>query len=266
VVAHLRTGSTGPRVLLVMGLASPGAAWAPQRAALEADHQLLSFDHRGVGATPPARGRVGIDTMAADARALLDHVGWPDAHVVGISMGGMVAQRLALESPERVRSLALLATHAGGGLRALPPTGGLVQLGLHRAAARLGLRDAAAHHLEAILFSPRYRGSRPPGEIRASLQAMFGDGPPVAVLRGQMRAILEHDVRGRLPDLGRTPTLVVCPGRDRLVNPRATRALARGIPRADCLELPEAGHAVHLEAVEAVNAALRPHLRRAESR
>jgi 3-oxoadipate enol-lactonase len=100
----------GEPVLLVQGLGTDLRGWAFQRFALGRRHRLYLVDNRGVGGSDAPPGPYDLEVMAADARAVLDAEGVPSAHVVGASMGGVIAQLLAVQSPERVRSLVLACT------------------------------------------------------------------------------------------------------------------------------------------------------------
>src|ERR1700742_1185159 len=110
----------GPAVLLVMGLGLPGDAWWRTVPVLARTYRVITFDNRGSGRAERAEGPLTIAGMAADAVSVLDAAGVPRAHVYGMSMGGMIAQELALGFPERVGSLVLGAT-APGGRAATPP-------------------------------------------------------------------------------------------------------------------------------------------------
>ena len=98
-----KLGESGPRVVLIMGFGMSRIGWFPQVDDLKRDHQLLTFDNRGTGESDPVDEPYTLDDLADDTVALMDHVDWPDAHIVGVSMGGMVAQHLALRHRERVK-------------------------------------------------------------------------------------------------------------------------------------------------------------------
>ena len=109
-----RMRGDGPPVLLIQGTGVHGDGWQPQVDGLAGRYRCLSFDNRGVGRSQPVGAVLSVAQMADDSRALLDAVGWESAHVVGHSLGGPIAIQLALQSPTRVRSLALLCTTARG--------------------------------------------------------------------------------------------------------------------------------------------------------
>ena len=257
-LAFRRQGAGGAPVLLLMGFGMPGSAWEPQTGDLARDHQLVVVDNRGVGASPDPPGRrLTMRDMAEDAARVLDACGLASAHVVGISMGGMIAQELALCAPERVRSLSLIATHPGGSPAAWPRPRALYLLVRSMAFPRRSFeslcrllypREYVAAHRDAIRQHWRSLG-RPAGR---------------AVLLAQAGAIARHDTRRRLAAV-RVPTLVVRPGRDILIPPRQSDRLARAIPLATLLRFDDAGHGVHQQKARELNAALRAHIEQAES-
>ena len=251
-------GEGGPPTLMIMGYLARSTAWRAQVAALAPSLSLLTFDHRGVGDSQGPSGRT-MRALADDCVALLDHAGWESAHVVGISMGGMVAQHLALAHPGRVRSLALLATHAGGGLP-LPPRAGLPRF----FAAQLARSPAARlRALAELLIPPARLAARSWEEVARQLSEDFSPRPPAGVRLAQLAAVLGHNTRARLHEL-RAPTLVVHAGRDLLVSPARQLDLARRVPNAELLSLPEAGHGLIRDDPAALNERLLAHILSAE--
>ena len=113
-LSYERSG-TGPPLLMIMGMSGTARHWGePFLAPLRGHFETIVYDHRGVGESSRLQGPVTIAQMAADAAALLAALELESAHVLGISMGGMIAQELALAHPERVRTLTLGCTYCGG--------------------------------------------------------------------------------------------------------------------------------------------------------
>ena len=105
----------GPPLCLIIGYRLHGAAWPQVFVENLARHfSVLTFDNRGTGQSEKAAHGYGLDVMAADVAGLLDGLGWSSAHVLGFSMGGAIAQELAIRTPERVNRLVLFATFPGG--------------------------------------------------------------------------------------------------------------------------------------------------------
>lgn len=258
-IAYDRVGSAGPRVLLIMGFGMRGDVWQPQLEDLGRDHRLAYFDNRGVGESEPGGRTCTIRDMAEDARRVMDAIGWDRAHVVGVSMGGMVAQELALAHPERVQSLALIATHPGGPLHWFPTLEGV------RCFLRAQSRDPE-RRLEALqdLLHPReFTEQHAPGELAERMRRV-GRRAPGRTLLAQLSAVLRHDTRARLGEI-RSPTLVVRPGKDILVRPHQSDLLVARIPGARMLRLDDAGHGAIFQCRHRINAALREHFAAAEA-
>jgi 3-oxoadipate enol-lactonase len=230
-----------------MGFGMTGAMWRPVVEELSPQHRCAIYDHPGLGASPGPAPR-SMAGLAAAARGVLDRLGWERAHIVGISMGGMVAQELALEVPSRVISLVLLATHAGGPLGALPPWEGLLVLASPR---------SRGWKLQRLLY-PRSFRRQDPSQLQQRTRAQLAQRVPREALRAQLRAVLGHDTRTRLQAL-QVPALVIEAGQDRLVRASRTRALAAAIPRCRYVRLPEAGHGLIVQEQQAVGALLREH-------
>ena len=133
---HSTLRGNGPRVLFIQGVGIQGDGWRPQTDALADRFACLSFDNRGMGKSQPLAGPVTVEQMADDARAVMDAAGWDAAHVVGHSLGGVVAVQLALAARERVKSLGLLCTFTGN-KTAAPMTPRMIWLGLR---SRVGTR------------------------------------------------------------------------------------------------------------------------------
>jgi 3-oxoadipate enol-lactonase len=238
-----RTGS-GPPVLLIMGLGLSGGAWWRTTSVL-ADHlQVVTFDNRGIGRSRAVVQAYSTEVMADDAASVLDDAGIEHAHVYGVSLGGMVAQQVALRHPERVTSLVLGATYAGGPC-AYPPSDEVL--------AFLRRRAFLAHE-EAALRSVPFNYSEAcrtayPERIDADLAQRLTNGFAMEAYWAQLWAAATHDTYARLPEIA-APTLVVHGTADRMIPVQNGRVLAERIPGARLTEIPGAGHLYPTEAPE----------------
>lgn len=232
----------GPPVLLIQGVGVHGAGWRPQVEALAERYTCLSFDNRGMGRSQPLGTSVTVEQMAEDAKALLDAEGWGAAHVVGHSLGGLVALHLALTAPERVRSLSLLCTFSGGP-HAAPLTARMIWLGLR---SRVGTRRMRRRGFLQIVMPPQAFAEADADQLAEDLAPLFGhdvaDQPPI--VSPQLKALRAYDATPRLGELAGMPTLVVSAFHDPIAPPRAGRVLAGGIPGARYVEIPDASHGV----------------------
>jgi 3-oxoadipate enol-lactonase len=240
---------SGSAVLLVMGLAYPAAAWFRQVPVLAARHRVLTVDNRGAGATGDAPGApYTVEMMTDDCVAVLDAGREERVHVVGISMGGLLAQELALSHPERVRSLSLLATHPGVAQGVWPQE---VQDFL---AARLAM-DAEERGEFSIPFN--YHPSTERARIEQDWQARAAGtaGPVGYAAQGGTALWNGYD---RLPSMT-VPTQVVHGAQDRLVVPANGEKIAAAIPDAKLVLLEGANHILTTDRADEVNALLLSH-------
>jgi aminoacrylate hydrolase len=261
-IEYQRTGR-GPAVLFIQGVGVVGEGWRPQLEALCDRFTVVSFDNRGIGGSSAPRGALAIETMAEDARAIMQAEGLESYHVVGHSMGGLIAQALALAAPVRVRSLALLCTFARG-VQGARPTMAMLPTALR---TRLGTRRMRRHaFLELVLPRAQLAGADRDA-LAERLRPLFGhdlaDQPPV-VMR-QLGAMARFDAGARLSRLAAIPTLVVAGAHDRIALPRYGRQLAAAIPGARLVELPEAAHGVPLHDPATINDLLRAHFEAADA-
>ncbi len=258
-IAFESSGAAGPRLLMVMGFGMRGAVWLPQVQELRRDHTLAWFDNRGIGESEPTPPRFGMADLAADALRVADQLGWSDFHLVGVSLGGMVAQELALLAPGRVRSLTLIATHSGGLLGILPTLRGLY----HWINAAFGPQLCRVEHLTRLLYPAAFLATVNPEDLRARMALQVGKKPPTRTALLQLVAVIRHDTRARLTAI-RPPTLIIKPMSDLLVRPFHSDRLHAAIPGARLLAIDDAGHGLTFHAAAAVNAAIREHVARNE--
>ena len=195
----VRGAEDAPPLLLVMGLGLCSMAWHTLPDRLAQSFRVIAFDHRGLGGSTAPPGGFRTRDLADDAAGVLDAEGIRDAFVFGISMGGMVAQELALRHPRRVRALALGCTF-GGHLRSRKPP-----LAIARDLLLVSLLARQPRRLARLLVSDEYF-AKSPERFRAWMEQL--SDPPRATARRQIIAIAAHEAERRLPAL-RVPTLVI---------------------------------------------------------
>jgi 3-oxoadipate enol-lactonase len=239
----------GYPLLCVMGLAADTLSWALQVPAFSQRHRTVIFDNRDVGQSSLADGAYVVADMAQDALALADSLGLERFHLLGVSMGGAIAQEMALDAPERVDTLTLAVTWAGSGqwARALSRSwGGRVQ--------RLS-REEMVDELMLLTLSEAFYENR---EAVTWLRNMMLSNPhpqsPEAFAR-QLEASSRHDARERLGSLS-MPVHVIGAEHDLLVPVWKSREVAELIPGARLTVVPGAAHGLQVERAEEFNRAV----------
>jgi pimeloyl-ACP methyl ester carboxylesterase len=246
----------GEPLLLVQGLGANSLHWGePFLSALERDFDLVVFDNRGAGRSAPLGRSEDLTTagLAADALALLDGLGLDRVHVFGISMGGMIAQELALAAPERVRSLTLGCTSCGG--TQSKHTDGSVIRAL-TAAVFSRDHDRMLRTGFGFVVSPGYAAQA--ANYDAFVAAARHHPPDIPLLMAQQAAVVAHDSYARLRGL-RVPTLVVHGTGDQLLEAVNGDLVASLIPGARLELLEGAGHLFFWEQPERAAELLREH-------
>jgi pimeloyl-ACP methyl ester carboxylesterase len=249
---YVRAGSGEP-MLLIQGMSATHMTWGrPFLAPLEQSFDCVVFDNRGMGLSGPARLPFEIADLAGDALALLDVLEIERAHVVGISMGGMIAQELLLAHPERIRTLSLGATYCGGPEGTLMARADLEMLG---AAMASGDRTQVFRAMWEINLSPAFRED----EERFAEFCEMGSALPAPreVILQQMRACAAHDTSARLGP-SEVPTQVIHGTVDRLLGVENGIQIARLLSLEPQL-LDGIGHMFWWEQPERAAALVREH-------
>jgi 3-oxoadipate enol-lactonase len=246
----------GEQLLCVHGLSCDTLAWIPQIQAFAAAHRTVIFDNRDVGQSSMAEGGYQIADMARDALGLADELGLETFHLLGISMGGAIAQEIALQAPERVRTLTLAATFhdSGAYARQVAKVWG----------ARVRQISREQHIDELMLLNHSEAFYENPEMVEFVRTAMLNNPhpqPPDAFAR-QLGASSRHDTRDRLGALT-MPTHVIGGEFDILVPVWKSREIAALIPGAKLTVLPNAPHGLSLERAEEFNAAVLGFIREA---
>jgi 3-oxoadipate enol-lactonase len=241
----------GLPLLLISGAGGKTLDWTPLLPALSERFRVVSFDNRGGGRSSAPPGPYTTRQMADDATALLDHLAITRAHVVGLSLGGMIGQELALAAPARVDRLVLLATYARPRLSILAPW----QTFLRQ--AREQALDPTGYALCTMpwYFTPAFMVQQE--QVEAALAKMLSAPYPTPGhgLTAQAAAARHHDALERLSAIA-APTLVLVGAEDIVTPPSSAQELAAGIPGARLQVLERGGHLMSVEYPEAVAEAL----------
>ncbi|RME85415.1 MAG: alpha/beta fold hydrolase [Caldilineae bacterium] len=228
-----RERGSGAPLLMIQGLGYPSDMWHHVEPCLAEHFRLILFDNRGVGRSDVPEGVYPLEVMAADAAAVLDAAGVEKAHVMGISMGGYIAQEFALRYPDRVRGLVLGCTSCGGE-QAVPASQEVLDLVAARAhmSPEEGIR---------VLVPYIYSAYTPQEVIEADLAIRLRTYPDPKGYLGQLQGIYRWSSYERLGEI-QAPTLILHGREDRLVPPENARILAEAIPTARLELLDRASH------------------------
>jgi pimeloyl-ACP methyl ester carboxylesterase len=230
-------GAGDPSLLLIAGIPAVASDWVPFAERLAPRRRVIAYDNRGSGRSTVTPGPYTTAQLAADGAALLDALGIERADVFGMSMGGMIAQELALGFPDRVRRLVLGCTHAGLAHAAPQP------------------RDAGrAFALQTDDWAERMLGLAPfafasgvaPEMLDAFIAKKSRDVQDPDGYGAQIAAVLAHDTYDRLHRIA-APTLVLTGDDDRVIPAPSSDVLAEHIPDARLVVVPGTGHLFFLE-------------------
>ena len=239
----------GEPLLCIMGLAADHLAWALQLEAFSARHRTIAFDNRDIGQSSYAAGPYEVQDMAADALGLADTLGLDSFHLLGASLGGAVAQHLALAAPERIRTLTLAVSWAGSGAYAREKTRLWTQ--------ERRLRDRESW-LDSLLLATVSEDFYENAEmVRFVKQVLLSNEHPQQPdgFERQADASSRHDLRGRLGELS-MPVHVIAGEHDVLVPRWKQEELAAEIPGARLTVIERGSHALQLEKPQEFSAAV----------
>jgi pimeloyl-ACP methyl ester carboxylesterase len=236
-----------PPLVLIMGWGGDHTAWALQAPAFAAEHRVIALDNRGAGQSDVAEAPYTIPGMAADVVGLMDALGIRRAHICGASMGGMVAQELALRHPDRVRTLGLHCTTAG-----IDAYGRFLIDTLVAVKAR-GDREESVRAVMPWILCRKTMAERP-DFIRFWIEQALAYPYPIGLegLSRQADAIRGHDTAARLGEI-RVPTLITTGTEDILVPPASSRDLHARIPGSELATIEDAGHLHFIEQAQRFN-------------
>ncbi len=245
--AYFEVHGAGFPLLLINGLGSDHLEWLFQVPAFEPHFRVVVYDHFGTGKSDAPPGPYTTARMADDAVILLESLGIRRAHVLGVSLGGMIAQEVALRHPARVECLVLGCTAPGGPL-SLRPTEAAMAAFL---GAGKGNPESELRRMMPYLYTETYMKERPE-EIDAFLRRRLENRTDPLAFVSQLSAAMSHDASGRLSRV-RARTLVITGDADRLVPPENSARIAERVPGARLVVLPGAPHRLFAENAEAFN-------------
>ncbi|MCX5991565.1 MAG: alpha/beta hydrolase [Chloroflexi bacterium] len=240
----------GEPLLLIMGLGTDLTGWMFQIPEFSKKYQVIAFDNRGVGRTDAPDEPYSIKMMADDTVWLMDALGINRAHILGLSMGGMIAQELAIKYPERVKSLVLATTSAGN----YPFSDHTV--GAWAAAKTEGVSPRTYFRLIfPFIFTDKLFENSGIVEMALDTMAAAPYLQPAHALAHQVTAATEHNALGRLSHIV-APTLVLVGKQDILLPVKLSKELATGIDKAKLVVLEGGGHAFNVEIRDKFNQAV----------
>ncbi len=233
------TFGSGEPLLLIMGFGMPGIAWTPVLPFL-GGFKSIYFDNRGTGNSDRPEGAYTIGAMADDAAGLLDALAIEKAKVYGVSMGGMIAQELALRHPERVEKLVLGCTAAGGSTAKMAPFDVLEKL-IESVRLLASKPEQALDTFIPLLYPADFVAQHP--EIKPLMMAglkMVPPTPPETTDR-TVAGLIQFNTYDRLPQI-RCPVLIVHGEADLVIPPENAQIMQARLQNAEVMMIPGAGH------------------------
>jgi 3-oxoadipate enol-lactonase len=246
----------GEPLLFVQGLGYDRSGFGPLPRLLADDFGVIVFDNRGVGESDVPDGPYSVTELAADAVAVMDAAGVERSHVLGVSLGGFIAQELALAHPERVRRLVLVSTAPGS----VPPSFPMPQRGVDAFSRFPQMEREAGLRLMVENSLGDHSVQRRPELVEEIYRYRLERAPSLAGWQAQAYAGATFDAYERIPGIA-APTLVIQGGADTVIDPRNADLLVERIPGARLHLVPDRGHLVLWEEGEALAPVVREFLR-----
>lgn len=240
---------------MLQGVGAVGECWRPQINVLLNYYSLIVVDNRGIGRSTLGKHPLSVEQMADDALRIAEVEGAQSFHLVGHSLGGLIAQEIALRAPNRVRSLALLCTFYRG-LQGSSLKRGMICLAIR---TQIGTLKQRRNAFLELVMPKQYLEAQNRESLAATMAELFGRdlGSPPQIVREQLHAMAQYDRSVELRSLDSIPTLVLSGEYDRIALPSYGRELAHAIPNSKYIELTGAGHALTIQCPEVVNAILK---------
>jgi len=244
---NYRTAGRGEPLVLIMGLSGEQSAWASQVQFFKRRYRVITFDNRGVGKSDKPPGPYTTKMMADDTVGLMDHLGIEKANIMGVSMGGMIAQEVAINYPERVMKLVLASTYS---CQDNGPNGATEEMA---SAGKLSYERAIATLANLTFNKPLIRFLI---NLQIRIGSIFAGGSAKALGRAgvmsQTEACVKHNAIERLPSI-QSPTLVITGTNDRVIKSTSSDMLSQRIPSAKLVKIENGSHACCMEMKDIFN-------------
>jgi pimeloyl-ACP methyl ester carboxylesterase len=249
---NYRVAGSGDPLVMIQGFSTNQSGWYAQVPFFKKYFQVVTFDNRGVGGSAKPSGPYTTRMMADDTVALMDHLGIKKAHIMGISMGGMITQELAINYPGRVNKLVLAATFScKEGASGDSPD--------QKEALKLSPSKMARRMIDLALNKPVYRFTF---GLMAKIQLLTLKPADRIGLGGQGLACNSHNTLTRLRQI-KAPTLVIVGTGDHIIKPSSSDVIASQIPHARTVKVEGGSHSLNVEYKSIFNKAvlefLQPH-------
>jgi 3-oxoadipate enol-lactonase len=250
----------GYPLLLIRGFGSNADHWYAQVPDLSRHYRVITFDNRGVARSGHTDGPFSIEDLARDTIALMDALEIERAHVLGLSMGGMIAQEMAVAHPQRVKGLILAVTHCGG------KAGEPAEEHVGRAFQRLVDEGSTEARTEALsyLFGPRAFEEKQQ-IVQEYVSVSMKNPVALEVLKNQWQAVQGHDACDRLQTI-KSYTLILTGSEDMVIPPVNSTIMAERIPRSEMVIITGCGHQVLIEEPEMCNTVMLDFLKKVDNR
>lgn len=240
----------GEPFVLIMGSFGSLEAWILQIQAFQQYYKVIVFDNRGIGRTDKSPEPYSIATMADDTVGLLDHLGIENAHVLGMSLGGPVAQDVAISYPDRVKKLILVCSMAGAeGTRLHLDM--LRALGIQNGSQRIDFRNVDFVQIMTATVALAFNDKSLSDSLSAQAETWFKQFDTDGFIK-QWEAVTSYNALDRLHKI-RARTLVITGTEDRLVDPRSSEVLAGLIPNSKLVKVEGGSHAFFMEMSDKFN-------------
>lgn len=244
----------GEPIVFIQGAGVHGSGWQPQIEQLSREYSCLFFDNRGIGTSQPNGTSLSIEQMSEDVEVLMDAENLESAHIVGHSMGGLIALDFALTRRKRVKSLSLLCTFAKGA-DATKLSLWMLWVGLR---TRIGTKSMRRKAFLEMVMPKSLLVKENTDELAEKLAPIFGhdlaDQP--SIVMQQLMAMQSYDATNRLIELSVIPTLVVSAKYDRIAPPLLGQSIANRIKGSRYVEIAEAAHGVTIQYADKINSLL----------